>query len=395
MPRKSKGRVDVGDTTIYPHSVSSAYYIRFSLNGNTVNQSLRTADIKSARTIARQIDDLLHTDRESEILDILDRLSPKSSSSIVPKIKFDAYVRYFCAHYTGLPDKPNSAWNSEETWRNNKTKFSEWQKFFGADTRLDRITRSKINDFLDHKAKETTTGTRNRHKSTMATFFAYAIEKGFIDHNPMDGIKSHTEEVKAPNPLTRDELARLIKELPHYSVLIITLLRSLGLRMGELQRARWDHIDWEKKTIIIEKQKNKSWRNIPLTTAAYHTLKEIYQIQKTNHKNGHTHKGAAFGDVYILNLKRINKGLTAAAKRAGLEHVKPHQMRHTFATEVWESDGKLSTLMALLGHTSPAMSLRYAKYRDQDNRNALAGIEKRDAKEASVNHPTQMQLLNE
>ena len=386
MPRQSRDRIAIGDTTIYPHSRSKRYFIRFRSNGVDYDQSLRTSDLKSARTVARKVDDLLNTDREFEVLEILEALSPNSLWRLqdTDNITLSEYVKYFCDHYVGLQNKPKSTWTSDETWRGNKTKFAEWIKYFGADTRLARISSRKINQFLEEKAKETTIATRNRHKSTMSTFFKYAQEKRFIEHDPIEKIKSHTEPENAPNPLTRDELTRLVKELPHYSVLIITLLRSLGLRMGELQRAKWDDVNWEDKSIIIRKQKNDSWRNQPITATAHATLKEMYEIQKTDNRH--------FGDTFILNLKRINKGLTAAAKRAGLDHVKPHMMRHTFATEVWESCGKLPVLMSLLGHTSPSMSLRYAKYRDQDNRDALSGIEALDAKEATVNHPTQMKL---
>jgi len=49
---------------------------------------------------------------------------------------------------------------------------------------------------------------------------------------------------------------------------------------------------------------------------------------------------------------------------AGLDHVTPHQLRHTYATALVNAGVSLQSLMALLGHVSVEMSLRYRKLFD-------------------------------
>lgn len=64
---------------------------------------------------------------------------------------------------------------------------------------------------------------------------------------------------------------------------------------------------------------------------------------------------------------RIEHGLAQAVRAAGLTgpdgaalHVTPHQLRHCYATALANSGMSIQGLMALLGHTTPEMILRYA-----------------------------------
>jgi hypothetical protein len=56
--------------------------------------------------------------------------------------------------------------------------------------------------------------------------------------------------------------------------------------------------------------------------------------------------------------------LTRVARDAGLPHTTPHQLRHTYATALVNAGVSLQSLMALLGHVSASMSLRYGRLFD-------------------------------
>ena len=60
----------------------------------------------------------------------------------------------------------------------------------------------------------------------------------------------------------------------------------------------------------------------------------------------------------------LRKELARSADRAGIGHVTPHQLRHTYATALVNAGVSLQALMALLGHVSAQMSLRYARLFD-------------------------------
>jgi Phage integrase family len=65
-----------------------------------------------------------------------------------------------------------------------------------------------------------------------------------------------------------------------------------------------------------------------------------------------------------LTQNPLRHELNRAAAEAGLVHVTPHQLRHTYATALVNAGVSLQALMALLGHVSAEMSLRYGRLFD-------------------------------
>lgn len=68
-----------------------------------------------------------------------------------------------------------------------------------------------------------------------------------------------------------------------------------------------------------------------------------------------------------IGASRIRRGLDLATEAAGLTgrdnrplRVTPHQLRHTYATQLVNAGMNMQALMALLGHVTPEMTLRYA-----------------------------------
>jgi hypothetical protein len=71
-----------------------------------------------------------------------------------------------------------------------------------------------------------------------------------------------------------------------------------------------------------------------------------------------THHGRRVTVYYLRDL------ITRVTRDAGLPHVTPHQLRHTYATALVNAGVSLQSLMALLGHVSANMSLRYGRLFD-------------------------------
>jgi hypothetical protein len=73
-----------------------------------------------------------------------------------------------------------------------------------------------------------------------------------------------------------------------------------------------------------------------------------------------------FGEHYAL-YQTLNHALADAAQRAGCStRVTPHQLRHTYATEMLRLGVSLPALMQLLGHQDIRMTLRYVQVTQQD-----------------------------
>ena len=155
----------------------------------------------------------------------------------------------------------------------------------------------------------------------------------------------------------------------------ITILRLTGLRIGEL-------LDLELNCVIdygpngrwlrVPLGKLNSERSVPLHPVAEASLQEWCSQRGHQRAIPHPRDGRPTDFVFMgggrrLRSRAVQFGLAEAVRAAGLTtadgaplRVVPHQLRHTYATELVNAGMSLQALMALLGHSSPEMTLRYA-----------------------------------
>lgn len=152
----------------------------------------------------------------------------------------------------------------------------------------------------------------------------------------------------------------------------LLLQRACGLRIGELLDLEMD--------CVHEVPGNGSWLKVPLgkldtermVPLDQDTLELLDRISSTRSAgrafpNPRTGRPADF--LFTHHGRRLGQGavraeLARAAEAAGLGVLTPHQLRHTYATALVNAGVSLQALMALLGHSSAQMSLRYGQLFD-------------------------------
>jgi integrase len=127
---------------------------------------------------------------------------------------------------------------------------------------------------------------------------------------------------------------------------------------------RWPDIDFGSETIAIRRAKSGEGRRLPMNPIAREELRELRQKQ--------IREGAAGSDLvamrerYVFEEARgsartnLERYWPAACRRAGIEDFHFHDLRHTFASRLVTAGVDLYTVQTLLGHKTPAMTLRYA-----------------------------------
>jgi integrase len=137
-------------------------------------------------------------------------------------------------------------------------------------------------------------------------------------------------------------------------------------------------------------------RMVPLSAATVAVLDEWVALRGAHRPLPHPRTGELTDFLFTqrgrrLGYTRLRSGLLAAAEAVGLRApdygvltVTSHQLRHTWATEFANAGMSLQALMALLGHVTPQMTLRYANPRLTD---PAGGIRRGDGQDASSVHP--------
>jgi integrase len=129
-----------------------------------------------------------------------------------------------------------------------------------------------------------------------------------------------------------------------------------GARSGEVTAIQWDHIDWQRKIIRLPDSKTNEPRTIHLSDVAVEVLRTLPRI------GPFVVAGAKAGQPY----KNLSRAWGTAREYAGLQNVRLHDLRHSYASLAAGRGVSLQMIGKLLGHKVPATTMRYSHLaRDQ------------------------------
>ena len=241
-----------------------------------------------------------------------------------------------------------------------------------------------LTSLLDAVSEKTGTpislGERHRRVVTLATFLTDITEWGW-DAAPARKVLFRDDIPKLPQVLPRyiplDADRRLTQALTEHPVnpiaaAALRLQRSCGLRIGELLDLELDcvhQVPANGSWLKVPLGKLATERMIPLDEETVALIDEIITIRSPGRALPHpryrrpaqflfTHHGRRVGP------HALRRELDHATTHAGLGHITSHQLRHTYATALVNAGVSLQALMALLGHVSAEMSLRYGRLFD-------------------------------
>ncbi len=192
-----------------------------------------------------------------------------------------------------------------------------------------------------------------------------AVEQRIIATNPTKGCALPKLEKKEMKILPLDFLDTFFEEAKRSGVFELYYIDlSTGLRRGELLGLKWSDIDLNKGIIRVQRQilrqngavveaplKTKnSYRNIAIGTDAVELLKQMKRRSTSEYVFPSPTGGPISPDSVLHMLQRV-------LKRAGLEKIPFHALRHTFSVLALQNGVDIKTLSAMLGHYSAGFTL--------------------------------------
>lgn len=212
--------------------------------------------------------------------------------------------------------------------------------------------------------------------SVLSKIMSWAEEHGLrpSQSNPCFKVKKFREN-KRQRYLSQDEYRRLGEVLARtetintenfYIVAALRLLMLTGARVGEIRTLAWRSVDLERGLLILPDSKTGQ-KTIRLNPQAIVIFKALPRVNGNDHVIVGRRAGA-----HLVNLEKPWRRIR---KEAGLDDVRIHDLRHSFASVGAAQKGSLPMIGRLLGHNHQNTTARYAHLADDpvDELNATIG----------------------
>ena len=239
-------------------------------------------------------------------------------------------------------------------------------------TYLDEITEEKCGDLLTFIGIEKDFPIQaNRTKEQLCKMFDLAVgwgklPKGF--ENPARSYDAFEEHIREEF-LTPEQVERVLKELTKESKLLeiyFCFLIMTGIRKCEALRLRWEDVNWQSNTYYSIKSKNGKPAWYPLTSGLKVLLQELERIPG--------HPFLFPGRKPGQKLVNVDKAWRRVRKRAKVEHITVHDLRHTCGALLVEAGHNLPVIGKCLNHDSLESTRRYAHVPDKRVMTAFDGL---------------------
>lgn len=277
------------------------------------------------------------------------------------------------ATYAAVNNKPSELCRKESNLRVHLVPFfGKW--------RLDEITPRRVEAYKAAKLRKgLANSTINRHLTVLQTMLRAAQEWGEVESVPR--IRMLPESHDDFDWLRPEEAAQLLDaaremERPWYTVFFLAL--RTGMRRGEIFGLHWSEVDLDARLITV---KHSLWRGqlgspksgkqriVPMTSDLVSTM-EAWRV----YSPGTVVFPGADGNV-VKNQTMANHTLQIALTRAGLRHVRFHDLRHSFASHLVQKGRSLKEVQVLMGHHSVTETERYAHIADDQLTTAIDSLD--------------------
>ena len=223
--------------------------------------------------------------------------------------------------------------------------------------RLSAITRFQIHDMLDSIVDRGAAIRANRVFEQFRSLCKWAIDRGFIDRSPCEGMRAPSPETKRDRVLTDHEMRLVWKACEAIGAPfggVVRLLILTGARLREVAGMEWAEVDLQARTWTLPKARAKNRRDhvVPLSDAA------VEIIAARPRMGGSRFLFSTTGRTAVSGFSNAKKDIDAAIKAVAGDGAEPvphwtlHDLRRTVATGLQKLGVRLEVTEAVLNHVS-------------------------------------------
>jgi integrase/recombinase XerD len=195
-----------------------------------------------------------------------------------------------------------------------------------------------------------------RFVSSIRGFFKFAVADGILKQDPTAHLEARKAWQTLPKFLTLEDVNQLLEQpnlesdLGYRDRTMLELLYATGLRVTELVSLEISDVEFETGVLTCFGKGSKE-RRIPLGQSALNFLKNYFRIRVR------LLKGKTTDALFIedggkgITRQKFWKIISRYGELAGLGHITPHMLRHSFATTLLENGADLRSVQLMLGHT--------------------------------------------
>jgi tyrosine recombinase XerC len=246
---------------------------------------------------------------------------------------------------------------SSHTLLNYRRDLDQFFAFIGH-LRITEVTSLDIRRFV---AELSGTGAAKRSiarkLSCVRSFFRYLCREGTLEHSPAAAVPTPRLDKRLPSFLDEQQVVRLL-ESPDTKTwqglrdrAMLELFYSTGMRVSELAGLNTDDVD-ELSEVALVRGKGKKERLCPMSAKAANAIRRYMEARPA--KNLRSALAVFISQKKTrLTVRQIDRLVAKYVRATGLPPtIRPHSLRHTFATHLLDHGADLRSVQELLGHAS-------------------------------------------
>lgn len=219
------------------------------------------------------------------------------------------------------------------------------------------------------------TGAAMQYRSIIKRVFSRAYKNGVITADPSYDLQLPKTKSGTHRALTRGEIELICRTWEEHPVGLWAMLMVMcGLRRGEMIALRWENVDMVKRTIFVcenavfrhNGNKGTVINDYTKTPAGIRTvpmcapLAQILDAVPFEERTGFVCKGSSGGAITEADFERgwRNYKKMLSTYSGTVSNIRAHDLRHTFATLLYDAGVDIKSAQYFLGHTTPQVTMQ-------------------------------------